>query len=41
MERSFFAESISEVLEKLATDPARGLTTEEANARLGRKGLTN
>lgn len=38
MERSFFAESISAVLEKLATDPAKGLTTEEAVARLRREG---
>ena len=29
---------ISAVLEKLATDPARGLTTEEAVARLRREG---
>jgi Ca2+-transporting ATPase len=38
MERSFFAQSVSAVLEKLATDPARGLTTEEAVARLRREG---
>ncbi|HEX4666088.1 MAG TPA: cation-transporting P-type ATPase [Chthoniobacterales bacterium] len=29
---------ISAVLEKLATDPAKGLTTEEATARLARDG---
>ncbi|MGH8094542.1 MAG: cation-translocating P-type ATPase [Chthoniobacterales bacterium] len=38
MEHSFFTESISTVVEQLATDPKKGLTTLEAQTRLARKG---
>ena len=38
MGHSFFTESISTVVENLATDPKRGLTTSEAQTRLARVG---
>jgi P-type Ca2+ transporter type 2C len=38
MGHSFFTESISDVVENLATDPKRGLTTLEAQTRLARVG---
>jgi Ca2+-transporting ATPase len=38
MGHSFFTEAISTVVENLATDPKRGLTTSEAQTRLAREG---
>ena len=38
MERLFFSETVSAVMENLGTDPVRGLSAAEARARLARDG---